>query len=590
MATPPVTRRMKRTSECVSPPEPQAEPPSVTMPSPSLLLLEVPADVSTSLPVWDAVKAQQVEVAWTVSPYSLAVQLTPVTSEPGKTPLSSRAAVSPPKVVVQQPVLLSLSSPQPLLPQTALGSLVPIFSLPVFITQRQTSTSALKGVSPAIHTPKPCRSKASLQFHTWNSPDILICDRFLLGSCDEGRKCKMHHTPYPFHWQLWCVNSHQWVDISLPSQITLEKVYCDVTRDGVYIKDSRADPFLSFEEMELDDPSRYDGVRRLANSDSQLSNPHFPARWRIYWWNGFSWQEYDQETSSLLLYHMSRKESECCFSIQSQEYKVDFTAMTQTNVTTGFQRDVRHRPAYRAPDSMLPHLRTGTLTDGDPPGYNFNVDPLEDFSSWYPPAWYLASEQDYCLVEVPPGTRVHQRVQRFFYKSLSETKVDTVSITQVQNRLHWDKYQRHKAYMQKQRGASSEPLERHLFHGTTRDAAEDICHNNFDPRVAGVNGTSLGYGSYFATAASLSDNFSAKGEPGGVRHMFLAKVLVGKVSVGQSKYRRPPPLCSKSKRYHLYDACVDSLSQPTMFVVFDSSQCYPYYLIKYRELPSEIEV
>lgn len=72
--------------------------------------------------------------------------------------------------------------------------------------------------------------------------------------------------------------------------------------------------------------------------------------------------------------------------------------------------------------------------------------------------------------------------------------------------------------------------------------------------------------------------------------MFLAKVLVGKATLGKHYYRRPPPLNSRTKQHHLYDSCVDAVDKPTMFVVFDSCQCYPYYLIKYKDLPEEVEL
>lgn len=149
---------------------------------------------------------------------------------------------------------------------------------------------------------------------------------------------------------------------------------------------------------------------------------------------------------------------------------------------------------------------------------------------------------------------------------------------------------RQKVYMQKRYTKSKEPLERHLFHGTTKKAAEDICHNNFDPRVAGVNGTSFGRGSYFATKASISSVYSVLSSGDEVRHMFLSKVLVGQVCLGRANYRRPPPLSSRSRQYLLYDTCVDRMDKPTMFVVFDSCQCYPYYLIRYKSLPEEIEI
>lgn len=148
---------------------------------------------------------------------------------------------------------------------------------------------------------------------------------------------------------------------------------------------------------------------------------------------------------------------------------------------------------------------------------------------------------------------------------------------------------RQKAYMQKQNSKCKKPLERHLFHGTTKAASEDISHNNFDPRVAGANGTCNGFGSYFSTTASYSHTYSKVG-PDEVRHMFLAKVLVGKVCVGKHNYRRPPPISSRKKHYCLYDTCVDNIQEPTMFVVFDSCRCYPYYLIKYKDLPREVDV
>ncbi|KAG7225637.1 hypothetical protein INR49_005044, partial [Caranx melampygus] len=142
---------------------------------------------------------------------------------------------------------------------------------------------------------------------------------------------------------------------------------------------------------------------------------------------------------------MSEKEPECSFFISSKEYKLDFTAMTQTNVTTGFQRDVRCRPIYRSPDSLHPYLQTVIQTDpplaSDPPGANFSVNPLEEFVTWYPPVWCQVSKEEYSLVDVPAGTQAYRKVQSLFYESLPETKVDIVSIQQVQNIFHWDKYQ-----------------------------------------------------------------------------------------------------------------------------------------------------
>uniref|UniRef100_A0A8C9Z140 Poly [ADP-ribose] polymerase n=1 Tax=Sander lucioperca TaxID=283035 RepID=A0A8C9Z140_SANLU len=416
-------------------------------------------------------------------------------------------------------------------PATAL-----IVSLPLIITQpqpaHQPGTPTKRQILPATQSPTatPTKQRAPSKvpvpslFHTRSSPDIQVCDRFLLGLCSAGQRCKMHHTPYPFHWQLWCVITHQWIDIPSCSQVLLERNYCNVDQKLIYFKDGE-------------------------------------------------------------------KEPECSFYIGSQQYKVDFATMTQSNVTTGFQRKVRCRPIYCSPKSMQPYLQLTVSTEpvSDPPGENFSVDPLQEFSSWYPPVWCLASEQDYILVDLPAGTQAYRSIENLFNESLPETKVDIISIEQIQNLLHWDKYQRQKAYMQKQHTNSKEPLERHLFHGTTKEPSEDICHNNFDPRMAGVHGTSQGFGSYFATTASFSHKYTAREGPDRVRHMFLAKVLVGETCLGGYNYHRPP-LNSKMRQFYLYDSCVDNMDKPTMFVVFDSCHCYPYYLIKYKDLPQEINI
>ncbi|XP_029901661.1 protein mono-ADP-ribosyltransferase TIPARP-like [Myripristis murdjan] len=638
-------QRRKRAAH-VPAPQPAPKSPKVAFLSPSLLLLEIPADSNTSLPVWDALRSQQVDVAWAVNPYSINLLLTPVpskqgtTTSPGKDDSTTNMAqmsaapssVMQPQMIIQSlaqqdattqntsNILLSFSQNVPsLLPrpgpcgqtQNVMSSAVSTTSLvvplPLIITQSppalQPSTPAKNGAPCFTRTPTTSPTKPPVQlkprvsrpFHTKSSDDISICDRFLLSVCHKGAKCKMHHTPYPFHWQLWCVSTHKWVDFPARSQLLLERVYCDVNSETVSIKDGNDLFKLDFESMELDSPCKYDGVRRLSNTDDPAKNPHFPSKWKIYWWDNLNWLEYKEDVAKNLLEKMNEKEAECFFNIGSKQYRVDFISMTQTNITTGFQREIRRRPAYLPRAAMEPYLKTGVLTGStqalaESPAANFSVDPLQEFSCWYPPVWSLGSQLDCSLVDVPEGTQAYYKILNLFHESLPETKVEIISIEQIQNLLHWDKFQRHKSYMLNQHPKTKEPLEQHLFHGTTKEAAEDICHNNFDPRMAGLNGASYGYGSYFACTAAFSNSYSAKVGPNDVRHMFLAKVLVGKVSVGRNGYRRPPPLSSKTKQYCLYDTCVDNLEKPTMFVVFDSCQCYPYYLIKYKDLPRVVDM
>ncbi|KAK6314688.1 hypothetical protein J4Q44_G00142170 [Coregonus suidteri] len=495
-------------------------------------------------------------------------QMTPTKSTP------SVLLIFPQSTLFPQPgaVTISPHKPQNMAPGPVKTTSL-ILPLPVIITQpqpvHQPTTPAQTQATSTNQSPGPSKTAVSLPFHTNTSGDIQICDHFLTYFCWMGSKCKQHHTPYPFHWQLWCVNSHQWVDFTPHAQVKLERVYCNVNREEIGVKEGTDVFTLHFNTMTLMDGEKYDQTK------------------------------YKDDVSKILLDKMDAGKLECRFHILEVEYKVDFISMIQTNVTTGFQRAIRCRPYYRSLKSLRTHLRTGILLDclagtsTEPSPANFSVDPLEEFSTWYPPVWTPSPtpDQDYSMVEVPASTQAFQKVHSLFHKTLLETRVDIVSIHQIQNVLHWDKFQRYKEHMQKRGDTKeNEALERHLFHGTVRDFIEDICHNNFDPRVSGVNGFTYGYGSYFAGDASYSNTFAAVSPDAGVRHMFLAKVLVGKVSVGKRTYRRLPPVRSTKEDYNLYDTCVDQLVNPTIFVVFDRCQCYPYYLIKYKNLLEVVDI
>ena len=127
--------------------------------------------------------------------------------------------------------------------------------------------------------------------------------------------------------------------------------------------------------------------------------------------------------------------------------------------------------------------------------------------------------------------------------------------------------------------------EKQLFHGTSPETVEAICKQNFDWRLHGKNATMYGEGSYFAVNASYSDKY-AKRDSNLSQFMFLAKVLVGSYTEGRSGYRRPPPKNRSNPASDLYDSCVDDEYYPSIFVVFDTDQFYPEYIIKYSTASS----
>ena len=115
---------------------------------------------------------------------------------------------------------------------------------------------------------------------------------------------------------------------------------------------------------------------------------------------------------------------------------------------------------------------------------------------------------------------------------------------------------------------------------TSPENVEAICKQNFDWRLHGKNATAYGKGSYSALNSSYSDNY-AKEDSRGSKFVFVAKVLVGSYTTGQSSYRRPPSKEPSNPASDLYDSCVDDMSCPTIFVIFDTDQFYPEYIIKY---------
>ena len=127
--------------------------------------------------------------------------------------------------------------------------------------------------------------------------------------------------------------------------------------------------------------------------------------------------------------------------------------------------------------------------------------------------------------------------------------------------------------------------EKQLFHGTSPDAVEAICKRNFDWRLHGKNATKYGEGSYFAVNASYSHAYAKKNSSSDM-FMFLAKVLVGFYTTGHSSYRTPPSKNPSDPASDLYDSCVDNQARPTIFVVFDTDQFYPEYIIQYDSTAS----
>ena len=85
---------------------------------------------------------------------------------------------------------------------------------------------------------------------------------------------------------------------------------------------------------------------------------------------------------------------------------------------------------------------------------------------------------------------------------------------------------------------------------------------------------------YFASKASYSMNYTTP-DSNGLRHMYLARVVVGFYALGHKGLLVPPPLSAQQPEV-LFDSVVDSTANPNVFVVFRDAQCYPEYLITFK--------
>ena len=111
---------------------------------------------------------------------------------------------------------------------------------------------------------------------------------------------------------------------------------------------------------------------------------------------------------------------------------------------------------------------------------------------------------------------------------------------------------------------------------------EPICQQGFDWRLSGSkHGARYGKGSYFAVEASYSHRYSSAQTVQSCYSVFMAKVIVGSYVDGSYETQRPPPKDPSDTLSPLHDSCVNNVVKPTIFVVFERSQAYPYYIIDY---------
>ncbi|XP_068133449.1 zinc finger CCCH-type antiviral protein 1-like [Hyperolius riggenbachi] len=405
------------------------------------------------------------------------------------------------------------------------------------------------------------------------SPEITpeICLPHIWKNCWR-KGCTNLHFYLPYCWQEF--TGAEWKDLANNEDI--ERAYSDP-------KNNRYQS-IDFQTMKLGGRN----VRRLSTTSSVTRPPEYvlTTEWIWYWKDEYgTWTEYGQSnaknvsagilSSDLESIYLSDPTATIPFTAGSQNYLINFREMKQRNTHYLTEKEVCRRPKFLDFQSVN-LLKGSTKSTATTARQAPSVSPLKTEN--YPQEWDPSAipEIGYKKVLVAQNSREFINIVTIFKKTVSGHEVK--KLWRVQNSSLWQIYQWHKDQMKK-KNPGQNVVERQLFHGTIFANTDGICKDNFDWRICGTNGTVYGQGSYFARDASYSHNYSQPTSTG-VRSMFLARVLVGDFVKGDSTMRRPP---QKTNSTQSYDSCVDNISNPSIFVVFERFQAYPEYLLEYAE-------
>uniref|UniRef100_A0A8C9R5E4 Poly (ADP-ribose) polymerase family, member 12a n=1 Tax=Scleropages formosus TaxID=113540 RepID=A0A8C9R5E4_SCLFO len=388
-----------------------------------------------------------------------------------------------------------------------------------------------------------------------------ICLFFVRKHCSFKERCIRVHYHLPYEWQVLDADGATWRD--LPDAEDVERAFCNPGNDA-----SNGVSPVDFVTM----TSGAAPVRRLSTASSVTKPPHFmfTTEWLWYWRDEQGgWTEYGCEvdgkaaaitSQTLENLYLADAENDIDFEIANQQYRLFFKGMYQQNIRYKTKREVRRRPRFVSARQVQSKLKSGSTDSG---------------SICVPPHWDQGALPDftYKLVHLKNTAMEFRQVEQLFKQTMPHSTI--YSIQRIQNTSLWRVFQWQKEQMeQKSKGKTVD--ERLLFHGTDPSLKEAICEQNFDWRICGVHGMMYGKGSYFARDASYSDRYSKP--RGGTKIMFVALVLVGEFCRGNSSYLRPP---AKGINGSFYDSCVDSESNPAIFVIFEKHQIYPQFLIEY---------
>ncbi|XP_003388008.1 PREDICTED: poly [ADP-ribose] polymerase 14-like [Amphimedon queenslandica] len=205
----------------------------------------------------------------------------------------------------------------------------------------------------------------------------------------------------------------------------------------------------------------------------------------------------------------------------------------------------------------------------------------EQPDNWDPmPQDSQGKEKRFHFVTLPATGPEYKTAETAFNTTMAGKYAKILSIQRLQNPTLYKQYAVRKKEMEKH-NPNGHQNERLLWHGTSPDTLDKINTRGFDRNFAGKNATVYGKGVYFARDASYSHRYTSP-DANSVRHMYYTLVLTGEFTVGNNSMLAPPPKNPQVDPNVTFDATVDNVADPSIFVVYQDAQNYPAYMVNYQ--------
>ncbi|CAF1123359.1 unnamed protein product [Rotaria sp. Silwood1] len=191
---------------------------------------------------------------------------------------------------------------------------------------------------------------------------------------------------------------------------------------------------------------------------------------------------------------------------------------------------------------------------------------LRESKTYHLPSTWETSNEQKIRFRLSRKTDEYRSIVSNFNEAMKENYTQIIKIERIQNERWYMQYLAHKKEFKKRLQNNTERI---LYHGCPVQAAHSIIEDCFNRSFIGVHGTAYGYGVYFSSKASYSHMYT-RPNINGERCMFIARVLIGKTTRGNSSMKtRPLGFDSTTDEDHI-------------FVIYHDAQAYAEYLITYK--------